>query len=148
MTDAQILVAEKARDAELARLQARHARDKHIITTLKLKLDKQKLALARAEDVPQHEAEVYLDLLGASGKNGAPKISTGGMTGAASGSDEASDISDERGMQVRDEEQDIDQLLLEEEKSGAAVETAEWTGKAVEANQRRRQEFKKKMKDQ
>jgi hypothetical protein len=51
----------------MARLEARHARDKQLISALKLKIERLEAELVRAEDVPHHEAETYLDLLGGTG---------------------------------------------------------------------------------
>lgn len=59
----QLLHAEQQRDQEFARLTARHVRDKQIISALKLKIERQALEIHRAEGVPEHEAEHYLDLL-------------------------------------------------------------------------------------
>lgn len=167
----QILAAEKERDAEFERLQARHLRDKQIISALKLKMEKQQLALLRAEDVPEHEVDTYLDLLEGTpgGKKhnallaagGAVRPASSGDDDALSGSETPSDMEEYQGLVSQDQMQDsahdlqdeddeersMSALLREQDEAqaqGKDVQTAEWTRKMIEDTQKRRKDFKKK----
>ena len=51
------------RDEEFRRLKSRHIKDKHTIGALRMKVEAQALELQRALDVPELQAEAYLDLL-------------------------------------------------------------------------------------
>lgn len=153
----QVLEGEATRDEEMARLEARHARDKQLISALKLKIERLEMELVRAEDVPQHEAETYLDLLGggpgggggtASGKN---RTSSGrhanGTTRMNAGSvDSALDYDDdelERDSENDEEDRSMHALVAEQDALNGT-----WTKQMMEKEDKRRKLFAKKRNNQ
>lgn len=151
----------------MARLEARHARDKQLISALKLKVERLEMELMRAEDVPQHEAESYLDLLG--GGAGGGGISKGSASrkhrNAISGGREGGDAvdSDEEAVDVNDysesdEEKDDEGAISgqddDDEKSMRDLVQEQdalngtWTKQMMEKEDKRRKAFAKKRKQQ
>lgn len=146
----QVLEAEATRDDEMARLEARHARDKQLISALKLKVERLELELVRAEDVPQHEAETYLDLLGGGGGGG--KKSSSAKKTAHSGNqlheDSNSFTSDgdvtQRELNDNEAEEGSIRALVEEQDALDGT----WTKQIMEKEDNRRKLFAKKRKQQ
>lgn len=161
----QVLEAEAVRDDEMARLEARHARDKQLISALKLKVERLEMELMRAEDVPQHEAESYLDLLGGGAGAGISKgfasrknrnaISGGRAEDAVDSDEDADDVNeysesdgemDEDGAisgQNDDDEKSMRDLVQEQDALNGT-----WTKQMMEKEDKRRKAFAKKRKQQ
>lgn len=123
----------------MSRLESRHARDKQLISALKLKVERLETELMRAEDVPEHEAEAYLDLLsGAGGASGAKKHLTFENDNSTVDYDEddldRDSNAEERSMRALVEEQD-------------ALDGT-WTKQMMEKEDKRRKAFAKKRKQQ
>ena len=138
-------MAEAARDVEMARLQARHTRDKHLISELKLKLEMQAVELARAAEVDAHDAEAYLDLLkdDSLGLSRAKRRTTEAARVDADDTDSESDNA--RPAAVKGQEKSMGELLAEQD-AAADYETADWTRRVISENRDRRERFKAKQK--
>lgn len=176
--------AERARDAEFARLHARHQRDKQLISQLKLKIERQRAELIRADEVPSHEAELYMDLLSGHdvplhASSGVGAGTAGGLVAAAAGSYPSSDdgladdsetiadpeararrVSFEGGYDIGRDlaksekrrleaecEKSTEALLAEQEREGDVV-SARWTEDAIKKQEKRRQEWKKRIENE
>jgi hypothetical protein len=137
-------------------------------------MEKQQLALMRAEDVPEHEVDTYLDLLEGTAAGSKRPHSSGGAVRPASSEDDdddddalstsetSSNREEYQGLvsqdQIQDnvryvhdnedeEERSMSALLREQEEvhaQGKDIQTAEWTRKMVEDTEKRRKDFKKK----
>lgn len=179
-----MMEAERARDAEFARLHARHQRDKQLISQLKLKIERQRAELIRADEVPSHEAELYMDLLSGHdvplhASSGAGAGTAGGLVAAAAGSYPSSDdglaednetiadpeararrVSFEGGYDIgrdiaknekkrmeAEREKSMEALLAEQEREGDVM-SARWTEDAIEKQEKRRKEWKKKIENE
>lgn len=112
----------------------------------------------RAEDVPEHEAEAYLDLLEGKIGNNPRKTSSGTARSMGKTFDDHMKSSDDSKFGVlplftsdseaESEEKTMSVLIREEAEKAArgdkvALESQEWTAKQMEQTKNRRKAFKK-----
>ena len=165
------------RDEEFRRLKSRHIKDKHTIGALRMKVEAQALELQRALDVPELQAEAYLDLLerapddtagvkerGAAFDDGATATDVDGAA-RRSRNDEGYRTYDPAGVDAGDgsaDEDDEDRsmryLVRKQDARAAAVGDAEvdpqkildpeWIQEMALQSERRKKQFQKKRKEQ
>lgn len=146
--------AEKIRDVEFSRLKMRHLRDKQLISALKLKIERQQLELTRAADVPEHEAEAYLDLIEGNLTSSIVK------TRRNAGAEEDGTMQYEGSSEGEEEEEEMSmkgllqqQAAKAEKHSGSGgtapdLMDAAWTAQLIEEQEKRRKLFAKKRKQE